>query len=101
MISFSKLRVQSDRIGTEFLLTELEMASTFLQVASQTANEDVRKRNEGNALKAYKTILRMRGMVLIAPEPRTRLERGLAELERQLTARGVTLSSSSADQPSE
>ena len=43
----------------EFLITDLETALTFLDVAASTDKRHIRKRNHANARHAYDTVLRL------------------------------------------
>lgn len=43
-------------MSSRFLLTDLDLANTFLDIAEATDNEDTRKRNIKNARKAHDAV---------------------------------------------
>ena len=45
--------------GVEFLLIDLDLAMTFMDVAETSRTEEIIRRNQNNARKAYDTVLRL------------------------------------------
>jgi hypothetical protein len=79
---------QSNRIGVQFLITDLAVALTFLDFAEVSHSEDTRRRNRQNAQSAYDTVLRLLPRLAPSPEERATLEIKLAELKDRLMALG-------------
>ncbi|HEY4010300.1 MAG TPA: hypothetical protein VGM11_09140 [Acidobacteriaceae bacterium] len=88
MKSFTRLQKESNRIGAEFLTTELDTAFTFLEVANTTASGETRERNRNHAHVAYKTIQRMQPRVVMINPQKDEFMRRLAELKRRLEELG-------------
>ena len=68
---------QSHRIGIQFLIADLTLALTFLDVAKVTRSDEVRARNRENARLAYRTV--------------TALEAKMTELKEGLLAVGCVI----------
>lgn len=78
-------------MSIEFLRTEAETAFGFAKIASDTPNQERRRRNVRHARRAYDTLLHfLKDLVLTANE-RDEMQTKVAELHRQLVALGETL----------
>jgi len=89
MNSFTRLHNESNKIGTEFLLTELDTAFTFLAVAETTSSNETRDRNRRNALEAYKSALRMQTKVVMEPRQKSSFNQKMADLKKRLEELGL------------
>jgi hypothetical protein len=79
---------QSNRIATQFLIADLAVALTFLDVAEVSDSEEARRRNRQNAYAAYDTVLRLLPRISPSEEERPALESRLAALRDRLLALG-------------
>jgi hypothetical protein len=84
---------QSHRIGVQFLMADLTVAQTFLDVAEVSRSDEVRKRNRENARAAYRTVLRLMPKVLPSAHERAALDFKLTELKARLLASGCQIHS--------
>lgn len=91
MSSFSRLREDSNKIGIDFLLTELDTAFTFLSVADTTSSSETRDRNRRNAFDAYRTVLRMRPRVVMGSPQKVEFQDKVSDLKRRLEDLGFEL----------
>lgn len=89
--STRQIMEQSQRIGVQFLIADLTVALTFLDVAEVTNSEDSRRRNQQHARYAYETVLRLLPRVSPSAEERPTLQSKIAELRDRLLALGFTL----------
>ena len=82
------LREQGNQNGIDFLLIDLDLANTFLDVAERSESEDTARRNHSNARKAYDTVIRL--LPKLRPDERERrdINRKLSFLRRRLQAIG-------------
>lgn len=96
MNSFTRLHEESNKIGTEFLLTELDTAFTFLAVADTTSSAETRERNRNNALEAYKSAFRMQKQVVMEPHQKNQFDQKMAELKKRLEELGLAISDAEA-----
>jgi hypothetical protein len=79
---------QSQRTGVQFLLADLAIGLTFLDVAAETQSEDTRTRNRQNARSAYDTVLRLLPRLSPSDTEQLALLSGLRELKDRLIAHG-------------
>jgi len=91
MNSFIRLHEESNKIGSEFLMTELETALTFLAVAETTTSAETRERNRNNAFVAYKTVLRLQPKVVIEPRRKNDFQQRVTDLKRRLQVLGFEI----------
>ena len=84
MASFARLKDDSNKVGIEFLFTELDAAFTFLGVAEATASAETRKRNHGHALEAYGTLRRHQKKVIMEPPVQEKFQEKLTVLKSRL-----------------
>lgn len=82
---------QSRRVAVQFLIAELNLALTFLDVAGTTERDETRKRNEQNAQTAYFTALRILTRVEPSDEEQPTVQRKLAEVKDSLHSLGYAL----------
>lgn len=84
MGSFARIQHDTNEVGIQFLVTELDAAFTFLDVARETASPESRNRNQQHACDAYDTILRMQHKVVMEPEQQQGFQTRLANLKSLL-----------------
>jgi hypothetical protein len=89
MGSFSRLREESNKVGAEFLVVELDTALTFLDVAETTTSEESRARNRKNAELAYKTALRLMPRLMLVADQRVAVNQRLTQLKSRLEKLGI------------
>jgi len=86
---------ESRRIGVQFLIADLSVAMTFLDVADVTRSEEVRMRNREHARTAYAAVQRFMPRLSPSEEERPELEARLASLKTRLLALGYVLDGAS------
>lgn len=91
MNSFTRLHEESNKIGVEFLLTEVETAFTFLAVAETTSSPETRERNRNNAFEAYKTVIRMQSKIVMEPNRKSDFRQKVADLRKRLQEIGFEI----------
>lgn len=74
------------RLLREFLLTDIDVAMTFLDLAENTRREEVRRRNENNARRAHALIVKLLSKVSSCEMCRQAIEPKLFELKERLTS---------------
>jgi hypothetical protein len=72
------------RIGAEFILTDLDVAMTFLDVAAVSKCEETISRNHDNARKAYTASLSILEKLSLDEPQRQAIEEKLARLKTRL-----------------
>jgi hypothetical protein len=75
---------ESNRIGIEFLRTELEAGHTFLDIADVTDVETTRKRTRQHARRAYDLVLRLMVRLNLSLADEDELHCKLNDLRRRL-----------------
>jgi hypothetical protein len=85
----SKLLRQSNRIGVDFLLADLDSGHIALDIADLTEVADTRTRNQERARYIYLTILRLLPHVKPDPEEHARINERLAQLKKRLVDAGL------------
>ena len=78
----------SDRLGLEYLISDMDLALTFLQIAATSSDRETRERNRKNARKAYETVLHFLPRLDPTAEERQTIEEKLAALRTRLQALG-------------
>ena len=81
------LRV-SNMIGMDFLVTDAELALTFLDMARASSNEENRSRRTREARRAYDTILKRLPKLKPEPEQLEKLNDLLTVLRKRLIEAG-------------
>ena len=79
---------QPDYRSPEFLLTDIGVAMTFMDVAETTNIEETVIRNHANARKAHDTVLDFLAKWALTPSDRQAVESRLAVLKARLEAAG-------------
>ena len=88
--STTQIVAESNRIGVQFLLADLAVGNTFLDVAEVTRIGATRRRNFRSAREAYETVLRLLPRVTPSDEEQSLLDAKIAELkDRLLSAEAV------------
>lgn len=90
---YSRLLDETNRIGVQYLLIEVQTGLTFLNVADTTERAESRARNLQNALKAYQSVQHMLSQVTLLPEEKLALESGMEELKARLNKADVSTDS--------
>jgi hypothetical protein len=80
---------ESNRVGVQFLLADLAIALTFLNVADATHSPESRSRNHQNAVLAYQTVVRLIRRLTPSAEEHEELHAKLAILKSRLAAIGL------------
>lgn len=83
-MEFPDLRTNMELTNAEFLLTELDVARTFLDVAETTNDRETVRRNCQHARLAYDTVLKFLPRVLLEEADRKTIETSLALLKQRL-----------------
>jgi hypothetical protein len=74
--------------GVEFLLVDLDVAMTFMDVAEASGLEDTKHRNHKNARKAYDSVLHLLEKLKPDAEQVRVIDAKLARLKTRLEAAG-------------
>ena len=82
------LRSSVSKNAFEFLLTDIDTALTFMDVAESTGKAEIRNRNYANARRAYDTVLRFMQNLAIADDQRKKLASKLNILKSRLQNAG-------------
>lgn len=91
MQPFSKIIEQSNQAAINFLMVELDLALTFLQVAKTSGSRETSGRNRENAHLAYKTILGYLNRVRFEAADQVRFKEKLSELKNGLIEAGYAV----------
>jgi diketogulonate reductase-like aldo/keto reductase len=84
----SRLQYELNQSGIEFLLTDLDVGLTFMDVAGVSNNEETVHRNCENARKAYDTVLRLLNNLAPDEKQHEQIEAKLALLKSRLMVVG-------------
>lgn len=79
---------QTNRIGIDFLLADLNTGLTFLQVAHVTSSPANRQRNFDRAYEVYRTVTRLKARVVLTPDAQSEIGKKLADLKNELEKAG-------------
>jgi GH35 family endo-1,4-beta-xylanase len=77
--------------GIEFVITELDMALTFLDIADTSKIDETVKRNQENARKAYETVQRLLKDLRPNRDEKALIGAKISVLEARLQAGGYQL----------
>jgi hypothetical protein len=77
-----------NRNGVNFLLTDLDLALTFMDISETTHSEETAQRNHNNGRKAYDTVLHLLDRLVPSPSERQAIDAKLAILKTRLQAVG-------------
>lgn len=83
-----ELRPNANAIGVQFLLTELQLAMTFMDVAQTTGIQKTAARNHKNARIAYDTVLRLLPKLTPTVAEQKVIDDGLAVVKARLIGLG-------------
>ena len=83
---------QTNRIGIDFLLADLNTGLTFLQVAHVTGSPSNRSRSFDRAYEVYRTVTRLMPRVVLTPDAQLEIGQKLADLRNELEKAGYTCS---------
>lgn len=86
-----RLGKQTNHVGAEFLLIDVEVALTLSGLALKTNNAEKKERQSATALKAYNTIMRLRANLDLNEAERGKLDAGLHRLRGELRQLGKKL----------
>jgi len=75
----------SNRIGIEFILTDLDVAMTFLDVAAASSNSTVVRRNHNNARTAYTAVVNLLERLSLDKSQREQIQLKLDTLKARLS----------------
>jgi hypothetical protein len=84
----AELRQDFERSRLQFLLTDLDTGAIFCEVAQSSNDPEKRKRNQGNARKAYDMVLKFQDGVIFDAKSKAELERKLSRLQLLLKRLG-------------
>ena len=82
------LRKRANRNGINFLFIDLDLASTFMDVAEGSQNKETARRNHSNVRKAYDAVMRLLPKLRPDEQERQELDRKLSLLKSRLQAIG-------------
>lgn len=81
----------SNRLGVEFLLTELSLAKNFLDIADSTRLAEQRRQSYSDAEKAYRTILHFLPRFQLSDQQKLEIEEKLARLKGRFASAGISI----------
>ena len=84
----SRLLERSNKIGVEFLLTDLNTGLTFVEVALTTNSPVNRNRNIESAVEVYRTVTRLLPRVVPTPLEQMEIEQKLEDLRLRIREAG-------------
>jgi hypothetical protein len=88
---------QANRIGIDFLVADLNVGLTFLQIADVTRSPATRARDLDKALQVYRTVKSLLPRLFLSAEDGKLINTKLAELRFKLKQAGYSLSSLELD----
>lgn len=91
MGGFPDARSEANQIGVNFVLTDLDVAMTFMDVADASQNEETVRRNHANAHIAYEAVVYFLGRLTPDAGQRQVIDAKLALLRTRLQAIGHQL----------
>jgi hypothetical protein len=80
----ARVLAESNRIGIQFLRTELETGHTMLDVFETSEVESTRNRSQENAGKVYDLVTRLIPRLDLSARDEKELQQSLGELKRRL-----------------
>lgn len=86
---FRKLQNESDKMGTQFVMTELKLALSLLDIASHSLNRDQQKRLCRDAKRSYDLVFQALPHLTISGKDQAEVEEKLEELRAQLVHLGI------------
>jgi hypothetical protein len=82
---------RANRTGIDFLLAELDIGLTFLQIADVTMFPSTRRRDLNNALQVYRTVVRLLPRVILSDDDQSEFNSKLRVLRARLENAGISL----------
>jgi hypothetical protein len=82
---------QANRIGIDFLVADLNVGLTFLQIADVTRSPATRTRDLDKALQVYRTVKSLLPRLFLSAEDRLIINGKLGELRTKLEQAGFSL----------
>jgi hypothetical protein len=79
---------ETNRAGVEFVLTDLDAALTFMDIAARSGIEETVQRNHKNARHAYDIVLRLLQHLTPDADQRSAIDAKIAALKARLQAVG-------------
>ena len=79
----------SDATGSDFLIIELNLANTFLDVAATTTQPERQSQSRDDAQKAYRAILQFKARLQLSPGQKVDFDRQLGALKERLVLAGI------------
>jgi hypothetical protein len=79
-----------NQVGIDFLVADLNVGLTFLQIADVTGSRTGRARDFEKALQVYRTVVRFKSRVILSPDDRIEINGKLEELRYRLEKAGVS-----------
>jgi hypothetical protein len=77
-----------NQTGVEFVLVDLDVGMTFMDVAEASRGAETTRRNHNNARNAYDAVLRLSAKLKPSPSQRQAIDTKLAVLKARLQAVG-------------
>lgn len=84
----AELRDRSDRSGVQFVLTDLEVALSYLNIADQTRDVERQRRLCAGARKAHQTILHFISRFTFSASEAAIVDRKLRQIRDRIQNRG-------------
>jgi hypothetical protein len=84
MDGFSQTTFDAQRAAAVFLLTDLDLAITFLDLAHASHNQETSRRNQNNARTAYDTVLRFLPRLILTEFEQSAIREKLSALRIRL-----------------
>lgn len=89
--SFHSLLQEPNRVGIEFLLVEVRMGLTFLDVADSTESKEHRRRSLENACTIYRPVAELLSHVIPSPAEDSELRNKLSMIKERLLHGGLSV----------
>ena len=91
MLDLELLHTSNTDANADFLMSLLNLALTYMEVARVTRIEETARRNRADARRAYETVLFFLQKLALSAEQEKEVDSGLAVLEARLEAVGRAL----------
>jgi hypothetical protein len=75
---------RANQTGIDFLIADLNVGLTYLQIADSTCSAATRARNLEKALQVYRTVVRHLPQVVLSPDDHAEISNKLHELRLRL-----------------
>ena len=91
MKSFAELRSDSNQTGIQFLLTEIELARSFLDIANRMSDPTRSQRLITDSRKAFETVIHLMPRFELTPRQQSAIDSKLQEIYYGLKLHGVSI----------